>query len=293
VNKSHREQLLNVAKSSPAAVAVKDRDAWMSIFANYNIVEDPIGSRPHVSGVFDGREGRRSQGPLQRFYDTFIAPNEIRFRVAQDIVVGQTVCRELVIELGMNEKVKAEVPIHAFYEMVQEGGEYKVCRLAAHWELVPMILQVMGKGRAGMMAMLSLGWRMVRIQKLGGILGFCLGFRGIHGRGKELVADFSRAVETKNSAWFNSVFHSERSEIHLPSPEESPSQAVEIHHPAKFLVDREVTIATSSMISAGYCISCVIDVECDGETHHGIGLFEFNARSRRLDRVKLYWDRGV
>jgi hypothetical protein len=293
VSESHREKLMDVAMSSPAAVAVKDRAAWMSIFAHYSIVEDPVGSRPHVSGVFDGREGCRSQGPLQRFYDTFIAPNEIKFRVAQDIVVGQTVCRELVIELGMNEKVKAEVPMHAFYQMVQEGGEYKVCRLAAHWELVPMILQVMGKGVSGMTAMLSLGWRMVRIQRLGGILGFCLGFRGIHGRGKELVGDFSRALETKNSAWLNSIFHSERSEIHLPSQEVSESQGVQIHHPAKFLVDRKISIATSSMISAGYCISCVIDVECDGETHHGIGLFEFNARSRRLDRVKLYWDRGV
>ncbi len=290
MSESHHDQLLKVAKSSPAAVAVKDRDAWMSIFASYNIVEDPIGSRPHVSGVFDGREGRRGQGPLQRFYDTFISPNEIRFRVAQDVVLGQTVCRELVIELGMNDKVKAEVPMHAFYDMVQEGGEVKVCRLAAHWELMPMVLQVMGKGLPGMMAMLSLGWRMVRIQRLGGVLGFCLGFRGIHGRGKELVADFSRAVETKNSAWLNSIFHSERSEIFVPSVDPSQGQAVSLHHPAKFLVGKDITIATSSMISAGYCITCVIDVQCDGQAHHGIGMFEFNARSRRLDRVKLFWN---
>ena len=290
MSESHHDQLLKVAKSSPAAVAVKDRDAWMSIFASYNIVEDPIGSRPHVSGVFDGREGRRGQGPLQRFYDTFISPNEIRFRVAQDVVLGQTVCRELVIELGMNEKVKAEVPMHAFYDMVQEGGEFKVCRLAAHWELMPMVLQVMGKGLAGMMAMLGLGWRMVRIQRLGGVLGFCLGFRGIHGRGKELVADFSRAVETKNSAWLNSIFHSEHSEILVPSANPSQGQAVTLQHPAKFLVDNDITVATSSMISAGYCVTCVIDVQCDGESHHGIGMFEFNAHSRRLDRVKLFWN---
>ncbi len=42
---------LTVVEKSPAAVALHDKAAWLSLFARYNIVEDPVGSRPHLSGV--------------------------------------------------------------------------------------------------------------------------------------------------------------------------------------------------------------------------------------------------
>ena len=77
---------LRFVEGSPAAVGDHDKAAWLELFARYNIVEDPVGSRPHLSGVYDGRSRRRGSGPLARFWDTFIAPNQIRFQVDHDFV---------------------------------------------------------------------------------------------------------------------------------------------------------------------------------------------------------------
>ena len=84
---------LALIEKSPAAVAVQNKAAWMDIFARYSLVEDPVGSTPHLSGVYDCRQGYRGRERLSRFYDTFIAPNKIRFQVDRDTVCGLHVVR--------------------------------------------------------------------------------------------------------------------------------------------------------------------------------------------------------
>ena len=63
-------ELLAAVGRSPAAVAVHDRAAWVGLFSDGARVNDPVGSRPHV--------GRAA---IEKFYDTFIAPNTITFHV--------------------------------------------------------------------------------------------------------------------------------------------------------------------------------------------------------------------
>ena len=46
-------QCLALVERSPKAVAAHDKAGWLAIFAEYNIVEDPVGSRPHISGIYD------------------------------------------------------------------------------------------------------------------------------------------------------------------------------------------------------------------------------------------------
>src|ERR1035437_759723 len=134
-NKFTREDCMNTVMRSPQAVAIHDKDAWLAIFARYNIVEDPVGSTPHVSGVYDCRSGVRGPGPLGRFFDTFIKPMDIVFHVDRDIVCGLGVARDLTIEIRMTPKVTVRVPMHLLYELVDEDGALKIQRLAAHWEL--------------------------------------------------------------------------------------------------------------------------------------------------------------
>ncbi len=278
-----REELLAVAKGSPAAVAAGDRDTWMGLFAKYNIVEDPIGSRPHVSGTFDSRTGRRGAGPLGRFYDTFIAPNDITFHVKNDVVAGMTVARELEIELVMSTGVRAHVPMHLFYELVEDDGELKIWRLAAHWELLPMILQVLRQGVAGARSMILLGNRMLKIQGIGGALGFMTGFRGIGARGKEIIEDFERAVNARNNAWLFSLFRSGQSQIHFPVGEEPVSAPSVLQ-----AIDTEIKL--SNPLTAGYSTTCTIEFEHAGVWVRGLALFEFNAKSRRIETAKFYWE---
>ena len=77
----HHQDKLDLVKASPATVAAHDRSGWMDLFALYAMVEDPVGGAPHHSGGFDRRSGRRGHTVLGRFYDTYIAPNQVRFAV--------------------------------------------------------------------------------------------------------------------------------------------------------------------------------------------------------------------
>jgi hypothetical protein len=177
------DELLAVAKASPAAVAIHDRAAWVGLYSTDGQVNDPVGSRPHV-----GREA------IERFYDTFIAPNTIVFHVDRDIVCGMTVVRDLTIETIMSTGVKMMVPMHLRYDIVEEAGRLKIQRLYAHWELLPMILQLLGKGPKGIWTSLKLGLQMMRHLGIGGAMGFAQGFAGVGNTGKHRVTAFLTAI---------------------------------------------------------------------------------------------------
>src|SRR5688572_19445394 len=86
------ETLLAVAKESPARVAVHDKAGWLALFAQQGIIEDPVGAAPHQ------RQGPAGgQDPLDAFYETFIAPNEISLASSLDVVAGNEVARDVVI----------------------------------------------------------------------------------------------------------------------------------------------------------------------------------------------------
>ncbi|MBP7596027.1 MAG: nuclear transport factor 2 family protein, partial [Candidatus Microthrix sp.] len=65
------------AQASMAAVAAGDRSAWLALFADNAVVEDPIGP-----SMFDP-EGAGHRGPeaIAAFYDTVIGPNRIDFDI--------------------------------------------------------------------------------------------------------------------------------------------------------------------------------------------------------------------
>ena len=134
-------ELLAAVEASPRAVAAHDRAAWVGLFAPGATVEDPVGSSPHT--------GRAA---IERFYDTFIGPNGIAFRVEHDVVCGMTVYRDLVIETTMSTGVTLRVPMHLRYDLERVDGELKILTLHAHWELPTMIAQLLGAGVRGLAA---------------------------------------------------------------------------------------------------------------------------------------------
>jgi hypothetical protein len=58
-----RKRCIETVMKSPAAVAAHDKAAWLSIFAELSVVEDPVGSKPHINGAFDARSGPRANRP--------------------------------------------------------------------------------------------------------------------------------------------------------------------------------------------------------------------------------------
>jgi len=62
----------DLGRASMAAVEVHDREAWLALFAEDAVVQDPIGP-----SAFDP-EGKGHRGPeaIAAFYDNVIAANE-------------------------------------------------------------------------------------------------------------------------------------------------------------------------------------------------------------------------
>ncbi|NKY88577.1 nuclear transport factor 2 family protein [Nocardia veterana] len=176
-------ELLAAVERSPRAVAVHDRAAWVGLFASDGRVEDPVGSRPHI--------GRAA---IERFYDTFIGPNDIAFRVDHDVVCGATVYRDLSIETTMSTGVTLRVPMHLRYDLAESGGEWTIARLYAHWELPVMVAQLLAAGGRGVGAAVKLAPQLLGNQGPAGALGFARGFIRVGAAGKRAATGLLAAA---------------------------------------------------------------------------------------------------
>jgi hypothetical protein len=178
-----REDLLVTVERSPQAAAAHDRAGWVGLFTGDGRVEDPVGSWPHV--------GRAQIG---RFYDTFIAPRDIKFHRDLDIVFGTVVLRDLELEVAMGSAVTMYIPAFLRYDLREANGQWQIAELRAYWELPAMMLQFVRTGSRAMSPAPQLSRGLLGNQGLRGTAGFMTGFRRVGARHKKLVGTFLGAV---------------------------------------------------------------------------------------------------
>ena len=268
VTASYAERLALV-EQSPAAVAAHDKAAWLGLFARYSLVEDPVGSRPCVSRPGDSVDS----GPLSRFYDTFIAANEIRFVVERDMVGGDAVVRDLSLEITMAGGARVVTPMHLVYELVEEEGALRVFRLAAHWELRAALKQRSG----GMDAF----WRMLRYLGVGGVLGFMRALSSVGDAGKAVVADFQRAFNSRQPVVISQLFAAQDLEVRLLTAGEVL--------PVSDLLQLGDSITLGKTLAAGEVVSSSFELLRAGTTHCGVAFFYFDRRSLKITGLDIYW----
>ncbi|CAA0079351.1 Uncharacterised protein [BD1-7 clade bacterium] len=280
-------ELLEQVKKSPAAVAVHDKRAWMSIFAKYHVVEDPVGSTPHVGGLYDNATGARGDGALSRFFDCFIQPNKIGFDVQQDVVCGNHVVRDLNINIEMSPAVKVTVPMHLLYELTEEDGEWKIQRLAAHWELMPMMGQLFGKGFACAGVLTGLTVRMLKLQGIGGMLGFSKAVFNIGNAGKTGVHQMLRAINGGEMSDLMSQFESDAACVYVPYGDEPicPSQVIE-----KSGIEK---IALGKILAAGDTVTASVTIKVAGDEKPGVLMTDFNRKTKKITSARFYFDQLV
>lgn len=257
------EQLIATVKQSPALVAVHDRARWCDLYAVNGEVNDPVGSRPH--------QGRAA---IERFYDTFIAPNTIVFDVEKDLVCGMSVMRDLHIATTMSTGVQLAVPMHLRYDLVEENGALKIRRLYAHWELPSMISQLLGTGLKGIWTSIKLGPQLIANQGIGGMLGFMRGFLGNGRAGKRVVEKFLGAAQHGDTAAASTCLESS-AELELPA-----HRAV----PMAELVSALREVQWRKMIAAGNCVTVTISVGA----RRGVALFNFERGASHISRVQVF-----
>ncbi|RZO86751.1 MAG: nuclear transport factor 2 family protein [Oceanococcus sp.] len=263
-----RAELLDTAQASPRAVAAHDKSTWLGLFADDAEVHDPVGSRGHA-------------GPaaLARFYDTFIAPNQIRFDVDHDIVCGQTVVRDLVIVTHMGgTALTVGVPLYIRYEIVAgSDGRPRVRRLYAHWELLPMMTrQVFSQGlRTGLSALLALSGNMLRQQGLSGALGFSRAFVGVGASAKRCAEQFLNALNAGQTAHMRQL-------VEANAPIQLANQTVALDALCTQLSD----IRWSKVIAGGRQVVLTLFQQ----EQRMVAVFDFAHSSSQISALTIYRD---
>jgi steroid delta-isomerase len=90
-------------KRSREAAMARDKEAWLAVFADDAIVEDPIGP-----SHFDPEgKGHRGKEAISRFYDMAIAPSELAFNFEKTYQCGNEEANvgTIVIKAGGYEVV--------------------------------------------------------------------------------------------------------------------------------------------------------------------------------------------
>jgi steroid Delta-isomerase len=114
---------------SRAAVNARDRDTWLSLFADDAVVQDPIGP-----SAFDPEgKGHRGRDAIAAFYDSVIAPSEaITFEITESYLCGDEVADVGIIRTtlagGTHQAVVRGVCTY------RSNGAGKLASLRAFWE---------------------------------------------------------------------------------------------------------------------------------------------------------------
>ncbi|MFC7755274.1 transporter [Tsukamurella soli] len=196
------QEMLAVVAASPAAVAAHDKQRWLDLFAPDHILEDPVGSRPVLGGVYDRRSGERGNGPLSRFWDAFIAANDIVFDVRADFRRGHHIVRDATITTTMASGATVSTPLHILYEMTPfepslsgpasagatgADGGWRIRRMAAHWEPAAVVAGLARPCVANVTGGIGMGARMLRHLGATGTARFAAAAFSVGPRGKDAV----------------------------------------------------------------------------------------------------------
>ncbi len=114
--------------ASMRAVEAGDRNAWLAIFDEDAIVEDPIGPSP----LDPEGHGHRGIDAVAAFWDTVIGANRITFSIDASWAAGPEVANVGTIHTTMPDGTTVHTD-GVFTYRVNEAG--RVVALRAYWEM--------------------------------------------------------------------------------------------------------------------------------------------------------------
>jgi ketosteroid isomerase-like protein len=114
---------------SRAAVADKDRETWLGLFADDAIVQDPIGSSP----LDPSGDGQRGIAAIAAFYDNVIATSEAtEFEMNQSYLCGDEVAEVGIIRITLAGGTHQAI-VRGVYTYRSDGAG-KIAALRTFWE---------------------------------------------------------------------------------------------------------------------------------------------------------------
>ena len=112
---------------SRAAVQAVDKAAWLAIFADDAVIQDPVG----VSPLDETGLGHQGIDAISAFWDNVIAPNPPRMDLISSQAGGNEVANVLTITSTFADGSTVSGGLVAIYKVREDG---KVLSLRAFWE---------------------------------------------------------------------------------------------------------------------------------------------------------------
>jgi hypothetical protein len=117
----------DAAMKSIAAVQGNDREGWLALWHADGLIQDPVG----VSPLDPTGEGHRGIAAITAFYDTVIAPGDIRFHIRESFACGDECANVGTITTRSADGSVARCELVMLYRVDAQG---KVLSLRAFWE---------------------------------------------------------------------------------------------------------------------------------------------------------------
>lgn len=116
------------AKRSYALVAAGDLEAWLRLYADDAVVEDPVGP-----SMFDpDGKGHRGTDGLRAFWELAIAPvQEFHFTVHDSHANGRTCANVATITTRFADGTVVDTDLVTVHELDEDG---RIARMRAFWE---------------------------------------------------------------------------------------------------------------------------------------------------------------
>jgi steroid delta-isomerase len=110
-------------------VSRKQKEEWLTLFAEDGIIEDPVGP-----SFFDAEgKGHRGLEAISAFWDMAIAPvKEFHFTIRDSFANGNACANIGTFSTTLEDGTLADTDLIAVYRVDDEG---KLVSMAAHWEL--------------------------------------------------------------------------------------------------------------------------------------------------------------
>ena len=112
---------------SRAAVNARDKAAWLAIFADDAVIQDPVG----VSPLDETGLGHHGSAAIEAFWDNVIAANPPRMDLISSHAGGDEVANVLTITSSFPDGSTVSGDLVAIYKVRPDG---KVLSLRAFWE---------------------------------------------------------------------------------------------------------------------------------------------------------------
>ena len=275
-----RDARLRTARSSPQIANRHDEAAWLALYTDDAVVEDPFGTPECRRGGRSARRGGRGgRDDLQRFYAAFIAPTSIRVEERLDVVVRDTVVRDVVLHVVLPGGGRASIPAFLEYDLDASNGALRVRRMRAYWDARRNGRAMMAQGLRGKLTSLLSAARLVRHFGRDWTRRYVEGTRrGIRREGPAMVRELVSALAAQDRGALDAVATPDATLVlpgaaPRPLADAGPLQ-LEVHEP----------------ICAGFtCVARCRTRTAAGEVE-GVAFVEVDPSSKRVARLRLFWE---